>query len=58
MIANDGRPVFPTATACRQMGGAPGPCLHHEEGIHARLRFLRACVGRYRSHPALLFWDL
>ena len=58
MIANDGRPVFPTATACRQMGGAPGPCLHHEEGIRARLRFLRACVGRYRSHPALLFWDL
>lgn len=58
MVANDGQVLHPVATACRQMGGAPGPCFHHAAGIKARQAFIRRCVERYRAHPALLCWDM
>lgn len=58
MITNDGQPLYPMATACRQMGGTPGPCLHHKPGIQTRKAFIRECVSRYKDHPALLCWDM
>lgn len=58
MVTNDGQPLYPMATACRQMGGTPGPCLHHKAGIRVREEFIRKCVERYKGHPALLCWDL
>jgi beta-galactosidase len=58
MVRQDGRRIEPTALLHRQIGGAPGPCLHHAFAREQRERFLRATVERYREHPALWFWDL
>lgn len=58
MITNGDGPLHPAATACRQMGGCPGPCLHHRPGIEARRDFIERVVERYQDHPALLCWDL
>lgn len=58
MVTADGRVVQPQTTACRQIGGAPGPCLHHPEGREIRRRFTEEAARRYASHPALLCWDL
>ena len=33
-------PIRPRAHACRQMGGCPGPCLHHREGQRIRREFM------------------
>lgn len=58
MLTNDGRRVGPTTTACRQIGGAPGPCLHHPAAAPGIDAFLAQTVRRYAGHPALLAWDL
>lgn len=58
MITADGRAVQPQATAYRQIGGAPGPCYHHEAGIEARKSFLVKTVEHFKNHPALYVWDL
>ncbi len=46
------------APSYRQIGGAPGPCFHHEEARRLRIEFIRACAARYADHPALLMWDV
>lgn len=51
-------PIRPRAHACRQMGGCPGPCLHHREGQRIRREFMHKLAERFRGHPALLCWDL
>ena len=58
MIMANGRRLEPRATACRQIGGAPGPCYHHVEGIRCRELFIRELADRYKDHPALFVWDL
>jgi len=58
MITCDGRRVEPQTTAWRAIGGAPGPCYNHAEGIEARRKFMIKLVERYKNHPALYFWDL
>ena len=58
MITADGRKLYPQTVSCRQIGGAPGPCLHHKAGTDIRRSFIEAAALRYRDHPALLCWDL
>lgn len=58
MITCDSRKLGPQTTAWRQIGGAPGPCYNHEEGIRLRKEFLKETVNRYKNHPALYLWDL
>lgn len=58
MITQDGRKLHPQTLSYRQIGGAPGPCFHHKEGIEIRRRFIEAAAERYANHPALLCWDL
>ena len=58
MIFADGRKIHPRAIAWRQIGGAPGPCYHHEPGQKLRSDFLREILLRFREHPALELWDL
>ncbi len=58
MVRCDGRVVHPTGLAHRQIGGAPGPCLHHAGALEERRRFLAATAERYAGHPALWLWDL
>jgi len=58
MVRCDGRIVRPTGLPHRQIGGAPGPCLHHAGALAERQRFLQATVERFASHPAVWLWDL
>ncbi len=53
-----GGQVQPYASVCRQLGGMPGPCYNHEQGILEREKFLRATVARYAQHPAMFMWDV
>ncbi|MCK6491035.1 MAG: beta-galactosidase [Planctomycetes bacterium] len=54
----DGRAVIPHEVAHRQLGGSPGPSLHHPGARAAREEFLRAAVLHFRGHPALAAWDV
>lgn len=58
MLTASGRRLTPASNSCRQAGGSPGPCLHHEQGIEIRRGFLTAIAQRYRDHPALWCWDI
>lgn len=58
MVAADGSVLEPRALSYRQMGGAPGPCYHHEAAAEEKARFLRAAVSEFRDSPALWVWDL
>ena len=58
MVTCDGRRLEPQVTAWRQVGGAPGPCYNHPDGIRTREEFLAAAIQRYKDHPALYMWDL
>lgn len=58
MITNSGEKLLPRATEYRQIGGAPGPCLHHPEATALRMRFVEQCAARYADHPALWVWDV
>ncbi len=57
MLTSGGKRIGPMVTACRQIGGAPGPCLNHPEAMQYRMQFLEATVKQYREHPALYIWD-
>jgi len=57
-IRADGQPVEPYVSSCRQIGGMPGPCYNHAEGIVQRKRFMEAVVSRYKDHPAMFMWDV
>ena len=54
----DGRLLHPQTVSCRQIGGAPGPCYHHEPGIAIREEFISRIAERYNTHPAMYMWDL
>ncbi len=54
----DGRPLMPQTLCFRQIGGAPGPCYHHSEGIEIRRQFIEAAARELGDHPALVCWDL
>lgn len=54
----DGRPLNPQTTACRQIGGTPGPCYHHPEGRTIRRELIEAAARELGGHPALAVWDL
>lgn len=57
MVHLGGRIMEPTTLPHRQIGGAPGPCLHHPEGRRQREAFLDAVVKRYAAHAAMWIWD-
>lgn len=57
-ITAEGKTVEPYASACRQIGGMPGPCYNHEAGIAERKKFMTEAVKRYASHPAMYMWDV
>lgn len=57
-IKADGTPVTPYASACRQIGGMPGPCYRHPAARAARERFLSETVRHFAAHPALAMWDV
>jgi beta-galactosidase len=56
--ASDGSVSGSTIGASTGVGGFPGLCLDNVEAKAAAERFLTALVERYRSHPALLGYDL
>ena len=58
MLFSDGTPLMPQTTACRQIGGVPGPCYHHPEGRAIRKEFIQKAAKQLGDHPALLCWDL
>lgn len=58
MIAADGSIVEPRAINCRQIGGAPGPCYHHDIAAKEKGKFLSEAVKAFKDHPALWVWDL
>lgn len=58
MVDSHGIPAIPMAVGCRQIGGAPGPCYSHPEMLFARQNFTRAALQHFKSHPALLMWDV
>lgn len=58
MITADGHVLEPVALCLRQVGGAPGPCYHHDEANRYKDEFLRETVKRFKDHPAMLIWDL
>jgi len=57
-ITADGQVVLSRAVAFRQIGGFPGPCLRHPQGLAERRRFLEATVRHCSGHPALAMWDV
>ena len=58
MVTADGVVLGPQAISCRQIGGAPGPCYHHEPAQAEKDVFLAAAVRAFKDHPALWVWDL
>lgn len=58
MVTATGQIIEPTAISCRQIGGAPGPCFHHDTVNDYKEAFLAAAVARYKDHPAMYIWDL
>lgn len=58
MITANGTVLEPRALSYRQIGGAPGPCYHHEPAQIEKDRFLAAAVLALKDHPALWVWDL
>lgn len=58
MVTADGAVLEPRAISCRQIGGAPGPCYHHDPAQREKDRFLAAAVEAFADHPALWAWDL
>lgn len=58
MVTVKGQVLRGYAPSYRQIGGAPGPCLHHKAALQYRMAFVRACAERYAHHPALYMWDV
>lgn len=57
-VALDGRAHLPMAINCRQIGGAPGPCVHHERGVYYRERFVEEVAKHFKNHPAMYLYDV
>ncbi|SDW14467.1 beta-galactosidase [Paenibacillus sp. CF384] len=58
METADGTVLKPQALSYRQIGGAPGPCYHHEPAQREKDRFLMEAVKKLGGHSALWVWDL
>lgn len=58
MLTADGRRIEYRPLAYRQIGGAPGPCFHHPEGMKAAHSFVDALAAKLSNHPALCVWDM
>lgn len=58
MVTNGGQKLYPQTTAYRQIGGCPGPCLNHPEGIRARRQFCEKMSEHFGGSDAILAWDL
>lgn len=58
MIDASGRKIEPYMSACRQIGGMPGPCYNHPKALAERKKFLKAAVDHFKDHPALAMWDV
>jgi len=56
--ASDGSIASSEIGESTAVGGFPGLCLDNPEAQAAAERFLTALIERYRSHPALLGYDL
>lgn len=57
-VCADGKTHRSMAIDCRQIGGVPGPCVHHEMGVYYRERFTEEMAKHFRSHPALWVYDV
>jgi len=57
-LTADGQVVLSRSVSFRQIGGFPGPCLRHPQGLAERRRFLEATVRHCGGHPALAMWDV
>lgn len=57
-IDSRGLVVEPYATACRQIGGHPGPCYNHPKARDFRQQFMQEVVAHFRGHPAMSMWDV
>ncbi len=58
MVRADGIRCESTANICRQIGGYPGPCYHHDAARQAKREFITAAVRHFQNHPALSMWDV
>jgi len=56
--SSDGSTAESSIGESTAVGGFPGLCLDNPEAQAAAERFLTALIERYRSHPALLGYDL
>ena len=56
--ASDGSVATSEIGSSTAVGGFPGLCLDNPDAQAAAERFLTALIERYRSHPALLGYDL
>ena len=54
----NGNLLYPQATEYRQIGGAPGPCYHHDAANAVKREFVEKISEEFHNHPALLLWDL
>lgn len=57
-VSLNGEQHKPMAINCRQIGGVPGPCVHHEKGNFYRARFVEETVKHFKNHPSLLYYDV
>ncbi len=57
MVTVTGRVLGPQTLGHRQIGGTPGPCLHHTPSMEVAQQFLAECAKALRDAPALLLWD-
>lgn len=58
METNSGEKLNPTSTLCRQIGGAPGPCFHHDGAAKAKFKFVEETVKHFKDCPSLHSWDI
>lgn len=58
MVTCGGRLAHSQVTACRQVGGSPGPCYHHEGAWQRAWSFLAEAARHFAGHPAVWGWDV
>ncbi len=58
MVTASGSVLHPKATPCRQIGGADAVCFHQPPYKAHTESYLTSLVNRFRSHSALLAWDI
>jgi beta-galactosidase len=58
MVDGHGNTLECQAILSRQLGGYPGPCYSNLVMIEKRKRFFKAAIEHFKTHPALLTWDV